>query len=416
MPEIDNLDIIKVLDALINQAECEMAAMIGAKFYKSEVGFTQDQLYTLGGQEDCVFKLTLKKGSASYQKFGALITVCFVYSLKERKALEENVNALNEKPYANAKLLVPNHEVVADELLREGVNPADIVSMIVLPSMEKNNTFLSKEKRTPKVLEVPFEIEGGGRDIGWIYGCMKRQKDDGVGFMPEDEAMYLAYKLIIEKEELTEEEKQVIFNDEGQICNNAVAYHYLSWKKDAGSLNDEQKVKLKALESSQIIERWALIEQELQKMGLSIEKFEKSYPSQFDFLMGKVLSFHDRSFNTTGKFPLYMNFKSFLHIYFRHSEELNISSQFAGRDKFQLEEKDIMIVIDLVMRELNDEYQEYKEKSPEGRFYRRGERAFYYNGDYYNVTVNSDGSVSTFYKGSGNRQSRATNFAKQAKK
>lgn len=401
---MENLDIIKMLNDLIYQAECEMAAMIGAKFYKSEVGFTQNQLYTLGGREDSVFTLTLKKDSASYQKYGAMITVCFVYSLKERKALEDNVDALNEKNYANAKLLVPNHKADADELLREGVNPADIVSMTVLPSMEENNTFPSKEKRTPKVLEIPFEAEGGGRDIDWVYGFLERLKGDGVGLMPEDEAMYLAYKLIQDKNNLTEEEKRTIFNDAGQICNNAVAYYYLNWKKDTGFLSDEQKRTLKTLELNQSFERLALVDQKLKDMGLNVDKFVKKHPKQFDFLMKKIIDFRDVSFYTTGKFPLYMNFESFLHIYFRHSEELNISSQFADRDKFQLEEKDIMIVIDIIMRELNKEYQKYKEIHPDGRFYRRGEKAFYYNGDYYNVDVNPDGSISTFYKGTGEKK------------
>ena len=78
--------------------------------------------------------------------------------------------------------------------------------------------------------------------------------------------------------------------------------------------------------------------------------------------MEKMLSFHDVSFNSTGRFPLYMNFKSFLHVYFRHTEELNVSTQFYNRDKFQLEE------------------------------------------NYYNVDVNPDGSISTFYKGTGNKK------------
>lgn len=404
MGEMENLDIIKMLDDLIYQVECETAAMIGAKFYKSEVGFTQKQLYTLGGREDSVFTLTLKKDSASYQKYGAMMTVCFVYSLKERKALEDNVDALNEKNYANAKLLVPNHNADADELLREGVNPADIVSMTVLPSMEENNTFPSKEKRTPKVLEILFEAEGGGRDIGWVYGFLERLKGDGVGLMPEDEAMFLAYKLIVEEEKLTEEEKRIIFNDEGQICNNAVEFHYLNWKRENGILSDEQEKRLSQLVLVRRMERITMIEQMLQNIGISIDKFVKLYPKQTDFLMERMQNFKDRSFNATGKFPLYMNFESFLHIYFRHSEELNISSQFADRDKFQLEEKDIMIVIDIIMRELNKEYQEYKEKHPENRFYRRGEKAFYYNGDYYNVDVNPDGSISTFYKGTGEKK------------
>ena len=389
---------------LTEKAEQEMAARFGMLLYKSETGFTQDQIYTYGGRYDSVFNIMLKPGSDSFHKYGEMITLCFVYSQKERNAMETNVYALNEKPLANAKLLDFEHEQEAsDTLLKDGVNPRDIVSMVVLPSTKENNTFPSKEKRKPDVLEIPFEVEGNGRDIQWMYGFLKRLKTKGVGIMPEDEAQYLAYKLVLEKDGLTEEERNAIFDDKGRICNNAVSYHYLLWRADAGFLTDKQKEQLNILQRNRYLERVSMLNKSLDEIGLKVEKFVSKYPKQAAFLCEKIISFHDKSFNTTGRFPLYMNFNSFLHIYFRHVEELNISSQFAGRDKFQLEEKDIMTVISIVMNDLNDTYQAYKEENPEKEFHRTGEMAYYYNGDYYNVVVNPDGSISTFYKGTGKK-------------
>ncbi len=101
---------------------------------------------------------------------------------------------------------------------------------------------------------------------------------------------------------------------------------------------------------------------------------------------------------------LYCNFDTFLHVYLRHVKELKVDNQFGDRDKFQLKEENVMDVMGHVMRSLNDEYQLYKEQSPNGRFFRKGAMAYYYNGDYYNVVVNADGSISTFYKGSGDKQ------------
>jgi len=400
----DNWNLLNRIEAEIRQQENHIASIIGAKLYKSENGFTQDQIYSYGGRNDSVFTLTLKKDSLSYKQYGKSITVCFVYSLKERQLLENDIFALNANSCVKAKSLLPNQENLSDKLLEDGIATCDIVEMLVLPNKTEANTFHSKEKREIKVLDVPFEVEGKGNDIGWMYGFLKKLKLDGVGLMPEDEAEYLAYKLILENEDLTEEEKKIIFDAEGNICNNSISYYYLLWRKSAGLLNEKQKEQLNLLKQNQFFERLAILDQVLKDIGLNINKFTKDYPKQAAFLLKKILSFKDRSFNTTGKYPLYMDFKSFLHIYFRHSEELNICNQFADRDKFQLEEEDIMKVIDHVMRELNNEYQEYKEKNPNGRFYRRGVMAYYYNGDYYNVDVNIDGSLSTFYKGSGKKK------------
>ena len=405
------LNEVAVLQAYLQSLKFEyellMAEMIGAKLYKQEDGFTQAQLYAYGGRNDSVFTLSLRKESEGYRRYGSQLTVCFIYTRDERKALEENTNSLDAESYIKAKLLVSREgqcDNTADILEKDGLNTRDIIQIIVLPSVDENNTFPSKEKRTPKVLEIPFEAEGNGDDIEWIYGFLERQKEDGVGLMPEDDAIYLAYKLILEREELTEDEKRQIFNAEGKIRNREVAYHYLLWKKEAGLIKNRELMLLNRLKQDRVYRRVALVDDTLKEMGLNIEEFAKKYPESASLLYKKIMRFHDRSFNTTGRYPLYMNFKSLLHIYFRHTNEMNVGGQYANRDKFQLEEHDVITVIDIVMHQLNDEYQAFKKDHPNGRFFRAGKMAYYYNGDYYHVDVNEDGSISTFYKASGNKK------------
>ena len=393
------------LKSRIEEAERKMAASIGASMYTSEDGFTQDQLYTYGGRYDSVFNITLKYGSNSYQKYGDMITLCFVYTLKERNALEKNVYALNEKPFANAMLLDTEHDKkVAEILLKEGINPHDFLSILVLPATSENNTFNSKAKRTPDILEIPYDSDNIINDNRLIYGLLKRQKANGVGLMPSSEAEYLAYKLLCEPEKLTNEEKSNIFNDKGQICNKSVAYYYLLGREKEGILSKNEKEILDISKENRYHERIDMLRNTLDEMGLKLETIVKNYPKQVGLLVEKTIDFHDMSFNFTGKFPLYLDFKGFLHIYIRHTEGTNISSQFANRDKFQLEEKDIFVVMDIVLNALNDEYQRFKENNPDKIFYRTGDMAYYYNGDYYNVAINPDGSLNTFYKGTGKKK------------
>lgn len=397
--------LLEQLQKRIDEAEQQMAAMMGAKLYKQPEGFTQAQIYTLGGREDSVFTLTLRTDSESYKKYGESITVCFVYNVYDRKALESNAEYLNALPYAKAKLLVPINEVEKEkELLTTGILTTDIVEMVVLPPMDMNNTFPSKENRTPNVIEVPFEAEEGGRDIIWMYEFMKGQKERGVGLMPEDEAAYLAYKLVLERNELTDDEKRRVFNTDDKIADKQVAYKLLAWKEEADVINDKEKELLNKLRKERISERITLLEFVLDEMGMTLLRFYKDYPKQAEIITEKILTFNDKSFNVTGRFPLYMNFESLLHLYFRHVKEMNVSDQFASRDKFQLEEKDILTVVDIVMKDLNDEYQAFKEENPDSRFYRTNSMAYYYNGDYYNVDVNSDGCLKTFYRGLGKKK------------
>ena len=79
-------------------------------------------------------------------------------------------------------------------------------------------------------------------------------------------------------------------------------------------------------------------------------------------------------------------------------KELAVENQFGERSKFQLAEKDLKATMDIVLGSLNDEYQTYKEEHPNNRFFRKGNMAYYYNGDYYDVDILPDGQIGSFYK------------------
>lgn len=390
---------------MIDALEQQIVESIGMKLYKQIEGFSQEQLYLYGGRLDSVFTLSLRENTDDYRKYGDTTTVCFIYNRNERNALEKNSSALNNHPCIKAKLLCPNEkqcENAVEEMQKVGIRTENIVEIIVAPSTQRNNTFPSKEKRTPKIMKIPFNTLGKGRDIGWMYVFFKRLKEEGIGLMPEDKAQYLAFRYILEPELMSEEEKKETFDKEGMM-NHAVMFHLLSWKQDAEIITEDEKSLLFNLKKDRINERRTLLEHTLNNMGLSLSRFMQDYPQQAILIFEKIDKFHDINFNVSGKYPLYMNFESLLHIYFRHTDEMNISPQFADRDKFQVEEKYVLMVMNIVMRVLNDEYQAFKTKNPEGRFFRSGEMAYYYNGDYYHVSVNANGCISTFYKGTGKK-------------
>ena len=95
---------------------------------------------------------------------------------------------------------------------------------------------------------------------------------------------------------------------------------------------------------------------------------------------------------------MYLSYPSFLHVYLRHVKELTVENQFSERDKFQLDEKDVLTTMKIVLQDLNNEYQNYKEQNPHNRFFRKGAMAYYFNGDYYDIDVLPDGQIGTFYK------------------
>lgn len=381
----------------IDFLESQMAERCGMKLYKSADGFTQEEIYEYAGAQDCVATLTLNQESAKL--YGESLTVVFVYYQKERIALEKDRTALNDISNVKAKeLLGKLDESFYDQLLKNGIPAKDIVEMLVGPDSEENNTYASPLLRKPKVLEIPIEGEDNGKDIYFMYGALCHFIADGIGLTPEEHNEYLAYKIVLEREKLTDKEREKIFDKNGAIVNQEVGYFWLLWKKEAGKLTEKNKTDLMHLSQNRIANRFGLADKELQNMGLSFKKLAKTYPKKADLLFSKIVNFHEYRYNVVGKHLLYMSFESFLHIYLRHVKELAVENQFGKRSKFQLAEKDLKATMDIVLGALNNEYQTYKDEHPNSRFFRKGNMAYYYNGDYYDVDILPDGQIGSFYK------------------
>lgn len=397
MNELENIK--DKLQRLIENCEQQLVDSLGMHSYKSSSGFTPWQIYSYAGANDYVTTLTLKEGSESAGKYGSELTVLFEYTLKERTSLEKDITAFDDAGVVRAKELLDYISKESQDLLiKEGLYTKDIIEMLVAPFTKPNNTFASKDLRQPKVLEIPFEAKGNGEDIQWMYGALVHYINDGITLSPEEYDQYLAYKIILEPKKLTEYERAGLFNEKGAVKNPNVAFYVLGWREEAGYNKDKDRNLLASLRKNRFAERVALLDKELNNMGLNISKLCERFPEKAKLLFNKIVSFHEIRYNVTGKHLMYLSYQSFLHIYLRHVKELAVENQFSERGKFQLDEKDVLTTMNIVLQDLNDEYQDYKEQNPHNRFFRKGVMAYYYNGDYYDIDILPDGQIGTFYK------------------
>ena len=288
--DISSEDILSLLKQQIDFLESQMAERCGMKLYRSADGFTQEEIYEYAGAKDCVATLTLNQESAKL--YGESLTVVFVYYQKERIALEKDRTALNDISNVKAKELLGKLDgSLYDQLLKNGIPAKDIVEMLVGPDSEENNTYASPLLRKPKVLEIPIEGEDNGKDIYFMYGALSHFIADGIGLTPEEHKKYLAYKIVLEREKLTDKEREEIFDKNGAIVNQEVGYFWLLWKKEAGKLTEKNKTDLMQLSQNRIANRFGLADKELQNMGLSFEKLAKTYPGKAALLFQRLSIF-----------------------------------------------------------------------------------------------------------------------------
>jgi len=106
---MSNEELLNSLKQMIDASEKRMAEMCGMLLHKKPEGFTQEEIYTLCGRDDAVATITLNPDSDGYSAFWEFVTVCFEYTPKERKALEEDSSSMNGVPCVKAKALLPDY-------------------------------------------------------------------------------------------------------------------------------------------------------------------------------------------------------------------------------------------------------------------------------------------------------------------
>ncbi|MDV7187722.1 hypothetical protein R3X25_10555 [Lutibacter sp. TH_r2] len=360
--------------------------------------YTLEEIYCLVGKEDKTAGLTFKYESDSYKKYGSFITVVFLYTQEEREEMDKLIQ--NEpychKGYIRAKNLSRDlEEKEIQVLLTTGINSEDIAEILYFKVSQKN-TFHSIEKRQIKKLEIKTGIQQKGGDYDWMYGFSKKLVNDGIGLCPKERFFYLAGRMFYEPENLTDIEKEEI-NLENQIYQ-PIEWEYLQIKYKREEITGNEKKRLAELYVEKKKQSFNVLDKYLNDAGSSLKKLSKENIDQAADLFLKVMHFHERRLNVGGKHPIYIDLDSYLHIYMRHVEEFQINNQFEHKDNFQWDENDVFSVMSQVIREIEDEYEDFRENNPENRFSRYGKYSLYYQGDYYTFHIEKNGRISTFHK------------------
>lgn len=363
-----------------------------------QMNYSIEEIYCLVGKDDYVAGLTFKYESDAFNKYGQHITVVFVYSQFERIEMDKLIQVpfLNKNGWVKANYLGTDLEPDKVELLlKEGIYSGDIAEILFF-NRHKKNTFHSKEKRELAKIEIPIRSLPKGGDFNWIYGFTKRLVSEGKGQSPKERAFYLAGKLYYEPEDLTKEELSEI--DNSGTIDEQVEWEFLKIKFSREDISDVEKKQLIKLYSKKKNEDLVLLDKYLKQTGSSLKKLATENIDQAVKLSISVLYFRERTININAQYPIYIDLDGYLHIYMRHVEEFKVNSHFEHKDNFQWDEKDVLRVMGQIIKQIDNEYQEFRKTKPDQRFSKYGRQSIYFEGDYYTFHIELNGRISTFHK------------------
>lgn len=370
------------------------------------MNYTIEEIYALVGKDDKTAGVTFRRETESHNIYGEHITLVFSYTQKQREMMDEMIKTEPWKHHDYVQARYLGSDLEEDKIVRlkeKGLYSADILEILYL-NLPTKNTFHSSEKRSIHKLNIPFPSSTKGKDFDWIWGFSKKQVNENIGLSPNERSFYLAGKLFYEPDEISDLEKEEIYQEDGTTLDIKIEWELLQIKHMREEINEEEKIRLTELYSLKKKESYEILDKYLKDAGSSLKKLIADNIDQAANLFMKVMHFKERSLTIFSKHPVYINLDSYLHIYMRHVEEFKVSEHFENKDNFQWEEDDVYSVMNSVIKSIEKEYEDFREKNPNNRYSRFGTQSFYYEGDYYTFHIETDGRISTFYKNKKNKK------------
>jgi len=364
--------------------------------------FSVEELYSMYGQYENKFvAIEFHKFSDSAKKIGRNIGGVLVFGKSEREQLEKAINSGEVKRTNDlVKIEVTsNYEIskeVSNCLVKNGFKSGDVYE--ILSRDGDNQKSYKKEglKDIPNTINITIDPsnEDPQRISLWLFTQRINKGGQLLDFEWDQMCGYLLY--------YEPESAKIDFITEkayesSGIKKSDVRFHELMCGFFHLTLKTDELIELNSLLEKRRKERTKMLEEELNKStNKSLDEFQKEYPQIYDSLIRSITVFDDETlefYKTT--VPIYWNFKSYLHIYLRHCEELQIEGHFVNKSKFQYTQKNIKRILEISIRKLSEKINERISEGKDFRIY--GERALYYNGNYYSLRIESDGRVDSFY-------------------
>jgi len=368
---------------------------------KTSFQFSVEELYYMFGQYDKFVGIEFHKFSNAAKRYGRNIGGIFIYGKDERKKLETAINSENI-PRTNGLVKIDissNYNLTEEkvnELIQVGICSGDIYEIINTKGSLSNVYTQKGRKEIPHRININVDFSDTDACKLALYNLNMRLRDGGTLIKGEWNE-YCGYNLYYSPEIKDDINlKHIIYNGDGSIKKEVRFYELIAKQKNSDITEDELK-EFSDLLKNRRIERFEILKDELRKTGInSLEKFQSDHFDIYMEIYKTALIFDDDVLiYTKSPIPVYWDFKSYLHIYLKHCEELQPAGHFKMKTPFVYKQKDIRRILSIAIEKLESKIEARLSQGLDFRTF--GEKALYFNGNYYSLRIEPDGRVDSFY-------------------
>ena len=359
--------------------------------------WSRERLFYDIGRFDYTATITFKHNSESFLKFGEMITGILYYTKKERHLLKIKINSgvsyeTDGKTLFTTLIKDRLTEEQINSLFTEGFNNTDIANTSCY-AYKRNQTYFKKKK---KKLEEPLLIKvtdlGNLKSLKMLYHLFKRRIDQSDDLIDFEKLKMMAIQKALE---IVESDPKYIHND--LVQERKAEFDFLL----EDILFDIEKI---ATYSNEVLENKLelikiIVDNEFSKAGINKDKplEMREHLGLYSILIQIGLRYEDEIilYGTNPKITL--DFKGFMHVVFRHCNICNIGKYNQDKSRIPYELTDIKDLIKSCLHLLKSDIYNHFTQHPDKKFSRYGNRLIRFNGDYYEIHINTKGMIETFY-------------------
>jgi hypothetical protein len=361
--------------------------------------FNYSDLYELIGKDNYMATFIFKENSKALKQYGKNVTGIIFYSKNEFNDLKDNDGSIikNEpdKFYIDSPFYEMGQKKREELKYYEGILVSDIKSISFRSVKRKNKYHDSGEKIVPNVIYIPYE-DDKRTDVDILYqNYIASKLNSGTELIQYEKEKFIGITLGINNGRI---DSRILthlgFNIESvKICSN-IWYFIYKTKERRKTITDEEKIKLNDLIFIRLGKNIEKLFHEIKRSGVKMGELSKS--SQPLLTVIQALENFEPSILLYGRKQIYWDIDSYIHIVLRHIKQLQIGN-FKNKSSFPYKFEDLEILIEQVLRKIEDEVKRHFDERPGIDFKRVGKMSVLFNNDYYCIQIDKEGRLITMY-------------------
>ncbi len=372
------------------------------------MNFSNEEVYSMYGQYDRLVQVDFHIDSEAYVTYGASLMGTFKYIQEERNNI---INLLKQDAIPRTEkriLFIPlDSEGLTQELNvtldREGFLCSDISAISAYDYHEPSRYTETEKKEIPNT--IPVEVDLSNWNVNLVtYHLLRTRCQNGEDLTPNEIDKYFGLRTYYKNDLSKEDYMASAFKVGGKEIKDNVRYYELEAKFNDNLISEDELYELDSMLSYKTEEQNKIIDAELTRTNEKLSELSKKYEDKIENLR-RICSRFEEKVVLFGDKVIYLDFERFVHIFTRHVTETQVGDKYKeGSTVFQYKFKDIMRLISAVLEYAKDDIQAHFKSTPDEQYRRMGTRSIYYDGHYYRVEIDKDGSLMTFHPYNNNEE------------